>query len=104
MSFVAIRRMCMSELQANDFRHHALDQRGICLDLGVFVRVLIECQYATGDRIAGGVVTSHNQQNQVALILERVVHHVLRFGIGGQQADEVHRVWRVVFALTPQLS
>ena len=39
----------------------------------------------------------------MALVLQWIIHHVSHVGIGGQWADKVHRLWRAIFALMPQL-
>jgi len=49
------------------------------------------------------VVAAHDQQNQITQILQWIIHHVSCGGVGGQQADKVHRVWRFILALMPQL-
>ena len=48
-------------LPANNFRHHAGYQRGLCCELGALIGVLIERQHACGYGIARRVVAALDQ-------------------------------------------
>ena len=58
-----VRKRC---LPADDFGHKRLDQGRVAAQLLELRRMAVERQQAAGDRIAGGVVAAHDQQQQIA--------------------------------------
>jgi len=86
-------------LPADDLGHQALDQRRLGAQLGPLIGVVVQRQQAAGHAVARGVVAAHDQQHQVAHVLQRA--HVARGGAVRQHRHQV-AFGRRIDALVPQ--